>query len=132
MVATLELAKTRAYKQVAYVAPVEHDHQDEIDEWKHLEVEGRRAIPQLVGLRTDITFGPQSTFTSYLAERIYNGQNIYFKNTGQSCAPIFTGDLEALVAQVLGGAHAGKLLLARGHKHIDFKSIIHLLEDSLG
>lgn len=40
--------------------------------------------------------------------------------------------MEALVAQVLGGAHAGKLLLARGHKHIDFKSIVHLVEESLG
>ncbi|CAD8176980.1 unnamed protein product [Paramecium octaurelia] len=131
LVATLDLAKTRNYQTVAYVAPVEHDHQEEIDEWKHLEVEGRRSIPQLVGIRSDITFGPQSTFTNKIAQRIYNGQSIYFKSTGQSCAPIFTGDLEAIVARVLAGDHAGKLLLAKGHKHIDFKSIIHLIEDSL-
>ncbi|CAD8110939.1 unnamed protein product [Paramecium sonneborni] len=132
LVATLDLAKSRNYKTVAYVAPVEHDHQEEIDEWKHLEVEGRRYIPQLVGIRSDITFGPQSTFTNKIAQRIYNGQSIYFKSTGQSCAPIFTGDLDAIVAKVLAGDHAGKLLLAKGHKHIDFKSIVHLIEDSLG
>lgn len=33
---------------------------------------------------------------------------------------------------MLAGQHQGKQFLAQGHKHIDFKSIIHLLEDSLG
>ncbi|CAK86609.1 unnamed protein product (macronuclear) [Paramecium tetraurelia] len=131
LVASLDLVKTRNYKTAAYVAPVEHDHQEEIDEWKHLEVEGRRSIPQLVGIRSDITFGPQSTFTNQIAQRIQNNQSIYIKSTGQSCAPIFTGDLEAIVARVLAGDHAGKLLLAKGHKHIDFNSIIHLIEQSV-
>ncbi|CAK90339.1 unnamed protein product (macronuclear) [Paramecium tetraurelia] len=122
LVATLDLAKTRNYKTVAYVAPV-----------VHMIIRKRSMNGNIQKLKAVAPFlNWQSTFTNKIAQRIYNGQSIYFKSTGQSCAPIFTGDLEAIVARVLAGDHAGKLLLAKGHKHIDFKSIIHLIEDSLG
>jgi hypothetical protein len=121
---------------VAFVAPVEHDHQGEGDAsgtYKQIEAEARKDIPHLTSLRADVTFGPNSTFCHQILQRIYGGRNIYCKPMGGSPAPVFSGDLETIISKIMSDAsHQGKSFVATGQKRTDFNSMINVLANACG
>ena len=92
-----------------YVAPVELDHALEVDsctKWRDAETKARTQHPNLVkhkyyslqiGLRSDVTFGSNSTIANRLIQRIQFDQSICFNPQGNSPSPINTLDLQTIV-----------------------------------
>ncbi|KAM3136930.1 hypothetical protein pb186bvf_011015 [Paramecium bursaria] len=131
--ATLDYVKTRNYKIAAYVEPLEHQYVIEPKSLKEVADQVRKSIPNLVGIKSDFTFGPFSTFQDILAYKLSKGHfevedKLKLDNATQefvqpkdSLNPISSTDLGNLVNQVLKGEHKGKSFYVEGKQQISFK-----------
>ncbi len=64
---------------------MENDHygeQNAVHAVAQSENQARLAFPNLVELKTDITFGPDSNAVSEILTRLAYGKSIYFKPSG--------------------------------------------------
>lgn len=117
------------------VTPVELDHYGENDPIQAAvksENDAKNIFPDVIQVKSDLTFGPDADVVTKLLERMANGKGINFKPLGSSLAPIFVPDLAQIVEKLLASGEKGARFFAQGPAKIDWHSIISVLEGAIG
>ena len=134
---TAELAKkNRNIKQFVALTPVEHDHYGETNPAQAARVSEQEAIniyPNLVHLKTDLTFGPNSTVAHSILTRFVNGRGLHQVTSSATARPIHSEDVAAITETVLSeDKHQGKAYLLRGADDISISDYINILKNHSG
>ncbi len=117
------------------MTPVELDHYGENDPIQAAiksENDAKNIFPDVIQVKTDLTFGSDSDVVTKLLHRMAHSKGINFKPLGSSLAPIFVPDLAQIVEKLLASGEKGSRYFAQGPSKIDWHSIIAVLEGSMG
>lgn len=133
---TAELAKkNRNLQRFVALTPVEHDHYGETNPAQAARTSEQEAIniyPNLVHLKTDLTFGPHSTAAHSILTRLVNGRGVP-QASGASARPIHSDDVAAITETVLSeDKHQGKAYLLQGADSISLSDYINILKSHSG
>lgn len=135
---TAELSKIYKSKSFVALTPVEHDHYNEENPYHAVaqsEKDAFTANPNMIHLKTDLTFGPHSTAIESIIGRFVNQESFYFdnSNSGQVCKPVHTSDVADVVDVVLkDNSYAGKSLGVEGPESVTLDSLVRTLESHVG
>jgi nucleoside-diphosphate-sugar epimerase len=132
-----ELAKRYNTEKFVALTPVEHDHYGEKNPYHAVaqsEQEALSANPDMVHLKTDITFGRDSTVVDGLIRRIVNEQPINMDSStfGQYAHPIHTDDVAAVVERILKENITGRHFALEGPERVTLEQIVRTLERYCG
>jgi hypothetical protein len=131
---TAQLAKNAKLEKFIALTPIEHDHYNEQNSLVKTDIsidEAKAAYPNLVHLKSDITFGQHSSFADILIRRIVNGQPIHFKpeNPNALSSPIFSDDIATIVESCLKDSSIQeKSYLLQGSKQYTIGDMISTLQ----
>ncbi|KAL4464095.1 hypothetical protein ABPG74_006032 [Tetrahymena malaccensis] len=133
---TATLSRSAGVKRLVAVTPVENDHYGEsqaVLAATQSENEARVAFPGLVELKTDLTFGQDSTVVSELLTRLAYGKSIYFKPSAHRISPVHTLNVAEATQRILENNSLQNLrYVARGTESFDWKTIISTLAAAIG
>lgn len=133
---TASISRSAGIKKLVAVTPIENDHYGEpnaIHAAIQSENEARQAFPDLVELKTDLTFGNDSSTVSELLTRLAYGKSIYFKPSGHRVSPIHTLNIAEATQRVLENtALKSNKFVARGTEALDWNSIVKTLSGAIG
>lgn len=136
---TAELAKkNKNLKKFVALTPTEHDHYGETNPQEaaiNSEREAQRIYPNLVNLKTDLTFGPHSTVAHSLLTRIVNGLGLAYNvaSSGPAARPIHTDDVAAIVEAALSDdSQQGRSILLQGSENVSLGEYITALQGYAG
>eukprot|EP01017_Pseudomicrothorax_dubius_P028135 TRINITY_DN3322_c0_g2_i5.p1 TRINITY_DN3322_c0_g2~~TRINITY_DN3322_c0_g2_i5.p1 ORF type:complete len:328 (+),score=107.76 TRINITY_DN3322_c0_g2_i5:49-1032(+) len=139
LVAFAKAAKAAKLSKAIAVTPVEYDHygeQNPVEAANLAENEAKTALPELVHIKSDITFGNDSGISQFLVRLLAQGKQFSFKVDPSALArPVFTGDLQQAVANILeadSAAFAGKSYLAQGPSKLTLQQYLDLLAQAVG
>ena len=136
---TAELAKKhKNVKKLVALTPVEHDHYGEanpVEAARASEKEALSIYPELVLLKSDLTFGPDSTVAHSLLTRLINGLSLAHsvKGNGPSVRPIHTEDVAAVAEAALADdSLKGKSYLLQGNENVSLADYLSALQKYSG
>lgn len=130
--------KNKSLQKLVALTPVEHDHYGENNSVlaaRKSENEARNIYPDLIHLKSDITFGEDSTIANSIISRIVNGVNITFQPRAfdETAAPIHTDDVAEVVEAVLRDDSAkGKAYALQGNEKVTLGELISILQKHTG
>jgi len=132
-----EASKTLTQKLVC-LTPVEYDHygeKDPIFAATKAENEAKTKNPDIVHLKSDITFGDKSEVVNSVLKRIVQGKSVNFKPivSGETTAPIHTDDVAAIVELALkDDSFKGKSFILEGKDRITLGELLSVLQKHVG
>lgn len=135
---TAELAKKSKVQSLVALTPVEHDHYGEespVEVAKSSESEALKNFPEMVHLKADLTFGPDSTFAHSILTRAINSLGLAYSAPvqGPVAHPIHTDDVAAIVENALkDGSHQGKSYVLQGPDGVTLADYIKTLAAHAG
>jgi hypothetical protein len=110
-----ELSKTGLVKKTIAVLPMEYDHYSEPNPTEtaiRSEEEARSINPDMIQIKTDLTFGPYCEIIHQLLVRIAQKRNLHFHPSVTSPVPIDTENIAEAVHTLLTGDIKGENYLA--------------------
>lgn len=134
---TAELTKHYKTEKVIALTPIEHDHYGEQNPFHAVAQSEQEAIsinPNLIHLKSDITFGQDSTIIDGLVKSIVNEKPFYLdrNNAGQVAAPIHTDDVAAIIEKILRENITGRHFALEGSEKVTLDQIVRTLERYCG
>ena len=133
---TAQLSTKVGVKKLLAVTPVENDHyaeQNPAHAATQSENEARLAFPNIVELKTDLTFGPDSNVVTQIISRLVNSSSIYFKPSGAKLQPVHTLNVAQAAQKILGTASLqNQRYIARGNESIDWSTLVSTLANATG
>ena len=134
-----EIAKhSKQIEKFVALTPVEYDHYSEPNPWlaaRKSEEEATEIFPDLVHLKSDITFGPHSTIANVLLSRIMNNQNVAFQPRlpNEEVSPIHTDDLAKIVETAFKNKRIkGKAYALQGPEKVTLGEYLSILQKYTG
>jgi len=133
-----ELAKKhKNVQRLVALTPIEHDHYEEtnpVEAARTSEKEAAQIYPNLVTLKSDITFGPNSTLSDYWITSLLNGYRLSsFKESGLTTQPIHSDNVAEIVENSLkDDSRQGKAYYLQGKESVTPDEYITALEDFTG
>ena len=134
-----QLAKeSKNIEKFVALTPVEHDHYHEPNPWltaRKSEEEAIEIFPDLVHLKSDITFGPNSTVANILLSRIVNNQNVAFdpRLPNEEAYPIHTDDIAKAVETAFKNKKIkGKAFALQGTEKVTLGEYLSILQKYTG
>lgn len=134
-----ELSKnSKNVERLVALTPIEHDHYDEPTPAltaRKSEEEAIEIFPDLVHLKSDITFGQDSTVVSTLISRIVNNQNVVFepRTFNEQTSPIFSEDLARIVESTLkNNKFKGKAYAIQGPDALTLGELLSTIQKHTG
>ena len=132
---TAELSKGHVQKLVC-LTPVEFDHFGEKDPFGDASLSEKQAkeiYPDLVHLKSDLTFGSKSGVVTKILKRIAVDQSLYFNSKGnQQTAPIHADDVAAIAEMFLTNDIKGKSYKLEGPNTLSINELLSTLEKYMG
>ena len=136
---TAELAKkNKSLKSFVALTPVEHDHYGETNPAEAASASERDAskiYPELVHLKSDLTFGPDSTVAHSIITRFVNGSGLTYSAGASSvnARPIHTDDVATAVESALNNESLkGSSYLLQGPTSVTLAEYISTLQAHVG
>jgi len=136
---TAELAKkNKSLKSFVALTPVEHDHYAETNPAEAATASERDAskiLPELVHLKSDLTFGADSTVAHSIITRFVNGAGLAYAsgNAGTAARPINTDDVATAVETALNNdSLRGNSYLLQGPSSVTLAEYISTLQAHVG
>jgi len=136
---TAELAKkNKSLKSFVALTPVEHDHYAEANPAEAAiasERDASKILPELVHLKSDLTFGADSTVAHSIITRFVNGASLAYAtgNAGTAARPINTEDVNAAVENALNNdSLKGNSYLLQGPSSVTLAEYISTLQAHVG
>jgi len=136
---TAELAKkNKSLKNFVALTPVEHDHYGEANPAEAAaasERDASKTFPELVHLKSDLTFGPNSTVAHSIITRFVNGAGLSYSSgaAGSTTRPIHSDDVATAVENALNNdSLRGNSYLLQGPTSVTLAEYISTLQAHVG
>jgi uncharacterized protein YbjT (DUF2867 family) len=136
---TAELAKkNKSLKKFVALTPTEHDHYGEANPAEAAtssERDASKIYPELVHLKSDLTFGPDSTVAHSIITRFVNGAGLSYSAgaSGVNTRPIHTDDVASAVETALNNdSLRGSSFLLQGPTSVTLAEYIKTLQAHVG
>jgi len=131
-----ELAKKhKNVQKLVALTPIEHDHYNEkqpAEAARTSEKEAQQINSNLVQLKSDLTFGPDSTLAHEIITRLINKQALGL-NSHASAKFIHSDNVAEVVEKALrDDSHTGKSYLLQGQESVSLREYVHTLEQYTG
>ena len=132
---TAELSKGHVQKLVC-LTPVEFDHFGEKNPYGDAalsENQAKEIYPDLVHLKSDLTFGSKSGIVTKIIKGIADGKSLYFNQSkSEHTTPIHADDVAEIAEIFLKNDVKGKSYLLKGSTTLSLNELLSILEKYTG
>lgn len=138
LIRTVAELSNKHKKKLVALTPFELDHpaeRDPVGVARNSEKEAVKVNPNLVHLKSDLTFGPDSSFSNSIITRLVNGYSVSFpSNSGTfTTRPIHSDNLAEIVeASLKNDSHQGKSYFLQGKDTVTLNEYLRTLENVAG